>query len=97
MEATQERTHARSEEDEDILPRSDKKVSADQGTQGFQEVVSDKLMETTYTTPISFKDKLLGGNDEEEDVDEDEEAVCLFFSLTKGDKRECVNHGGKLS
>ena len=98
MESSQERTHARSGEEENILERSNKKVKA--GELGLEQTLTDTKMPTAEQRPASFRDKLLGRNtphaqDEADDWISDDEEIsheeetdpdCPIVKLSKEEK-----------
>ena len=101
MESSQERIHARSEEEEDNLIRSNKKVRAK--ALGEEPPLNDVEMANKDSFPIamSFRKKLMGGSsenvmeedeewllEEEEDGDynEEMEADCPSIRPTKEEK-----------
>ena len=85
MESTPERTHARMEEEEYLLVRSNKKVRANDNKLEVQSPYVEMTMKDNAFIGVSFKEKLLGQrlenldedliskDEEDEGSDEDEE------------------------
>ena len=59
MDPSLERTHDRTEEEDDILTRSNKKIRSERST--MPSPLRDTEMNTGEEQALSFRDKLLGG------------------------------------
>ena len=96
MERSQERSHARSVEENDLLERSHKKVrSADHLPP--EQPLQDAVMQVEDSRSSSFKDMLLGGECELEDwpfkdddndlYDENQDLDCPSVTINKDEKK----------